>query len=89
MCIRDRYKTNYRVSADFELILRFHLNGLKFRRINIVMVKMREGGLSNNGLFWRLHQNFEIVRACRENDYYSNIFLVLLKFPYKLIEMIK
>ena len=79
------YKTDYRVSADFELILRLFKNKLKLKRLNIKMIKMREGGLSNNGLYWKLHQNFEIVRACRENNVYSNIFLVALKIPFKLI----
>ena len=79
------YKVDYRVAADFEFILRLHIKGLKFKRVNINMIKMRDGGLSNNGIFWKIHQNFEIVRACKENNFYTNIFLVALKIPFKLI----
>lgn len=82
------YKTDYRVSADFELIARFISNGIKTNRISDVTVRMREGGISSSGLAWRVHQNFEIVRACRENGIYTNIFLVILKLPYKLLTLL-
>ena len=78
------YRHGYRVAADFELITRFLKNGVRLGRIGQVMVKMREGGISTTGLFWRIHQNMEIVRACRENGISTNIFLVALKLPIKL-----
>ena len=80
----DLYKTNYRVAADFELLARFMSKGIKIRRLPFISVKMREGGISSSGLMWRVHQNFEIVRACKENNIYTNIFMVMLKLPYKL-----
>jgi len=83
------YKLNYRVSADFELITRFLKRGITTTRISDVMVKMRQGGISSNGFWWRIHQNFEIVRACKENGIYTNIFLILFKIPAKLLSYIK
>ena len=82
------YKTNYRVAADFELIARFISQGIKAVRLPFISVKMREGGISSSGLLWRVHQNFEIVRACKENGIYTNIFLVMLKLPYKLLTLL-
>lgn len=82
------YKTNYRVAADFELITRFIHGGVRMKRLDFISVKMREGGVSSRGLLWRIHQNFEIVRACRENDIYTNICLVMLKLPYKLFTLL-
>lgn len=82
------YKTNYRVAADFELIARFISQGIKAVRLPFISVKMREGGISSSGLLWRVHQNFEIVRACKENGFYTNIFLVMLKLPYKLLTLL-
>lgn len=78
------YKTNYRVAADFELIARMVKSGVNLIRIPFVMVKMREGGISSNGFWWRIHQNFEIVRACKENNIYTNIFMIMVKLPLKL-----
>ncbi len=82
------YKTDYRVAADFELIARFFASGIKTYRVPKITVKMREGGVSSSGLAWRVHQNFEIVRACRENGIKTNIFLVMLKLPYKLATLL-
>ena len=78
------YKLGYRVAADFELMARFLLSGIRFIRLPITAVKMREGGISSSGLWWRIHQNFEIVRACRENGLYSNILMISMKLPFKL-----
>jgi glycosyltransferase involved in cell wall biosynthesis len=82
------YKTTYRVAADFELLARFMSKGIKAIRLPFISVKMREGGISSSGLLWRIHQNFEIVRACKENGFYTNIFLVMLKLPYKLLTLL-
>lgn len=79
------YKLNYRVAADFELMARFIASGVKLARNPDVMVKMREGGISSNGFWWRVHQNFEIVRACKENGIYTNIMMVMFKIPFKLL----
>jgi glycosyltransferase involved in cell wall biosynthesis len=82
------YKLGYRVAADFELMARFMKNGAIFGRYPHVMVKMRNGGISSNGFFWRIHQNFEIVRACKENGIYTNILFLMLKIPSKLLSYI-
>lgn len=78
------YKTDYRVAADFELLCRFLCGGIKTVRIDEVLVSMRQGGISSTGFWWRIHQNLEIVRACKVNGIYTNIALVSLKVPFKL-----
>ncbi len=82
------YRTDYRVAADFELLARFIAQGITMHRIPFISVKMREGGVSSSGILWRIHQNFEIVRACRGNGIYTNIGLVALKLPYKLFTLL-
>jgi glycosyltransferase involved in cell wall biosynthesis len=82
------YKTNYRVAADFELLARFMSKGIIIYRLPFISVKMREGGISSSGFIWRVHQNFEIVRACKENGIYTNIFMIILKLPYKLFTLL-
>ncbi|MCC6207813.1 MAG: glycosyltransferase [Gammaproteobacteria bacterium] len=81
------YKTNYRVAADSEMITRILVKySARLGYIDRSMVKMRSGGVSNNGMLGRIRQNFEIVRACRENGLYTNIFLLLAKIPVKLMQ---
>lgn len=82
------YKLNYRVAADFELIARCASMGCVFNRVPKITVKMREGGISSSGLMWRVHQNMEIVKACRENGIKTNLALVALKLPYKLYTLL-
>lgn len=82
------YKLDYRVAADFEFITRCATRGVIFNRVSKVTVKMREGGISSSGFLWRVHQNVEIVRACRENGIYTNLAMVALKLPYKLFTLL-
>ena len=82
------YKIDYRVAADFELLTRFIGEGIRVKRLPFISVKMREGGVSSSGLLWRIHQNFEIVRACKENGIYTNILFVMLKLPYKILTLL-
>lgn len=78
------YKLGYRVSADFELMTRFITHGTKLARHDANMVKMRQGGISTTGFWWKVHQNMEIVRACKENGIYTNIFMIAMKIPFKV-----
>lgn len=79
------YKIDYRVAADFQLMARFFLSGITVARFPGTMVRMRYGGRSTTGLGWIIHQNMEIVRACRENGIATSIILVAMKLPFKLI----
>lgn len=83
------YDTSYRVAADFDMIARFFVNSKQFKRIPEVIVKMRLGGISTTGIFWIFHQNLEIIKACKANGIYTNIFLFLFKFPYKMLSYLK
>ena len=79
------YKSDYRAAADFEFITRLVVRGGELKRLPKVMVKMREGGISTTGFLGRIHQNMEIVRACRENGIYTNLFMVSVKIPFKVL----
>ena len=83
------YKLDYPVVSDFELVVRFIKRGISIGRYPRVMVKMRNGGVSNTSIWSVLRHNFDIARACRENGIYSNILMMLPKIPFKLIGYIK
>lgn len=89
-CRYGLYKTNYRVSADFEMLTRLlWKHHVSYKRLPRSVVKMRQGGISTTGIWGRLHQNVEIVRACRENGLYTNVFFVFSKLPLKALEYFK
>lgn len=84
------YSADYKISADYELFVRLLLiHKLRYARIDKVLVRMRSGGVSTSGFKNSYLLNTEIVKACKDNGVYTNIFLVLLKIPFKLLELIK
>jgi glycosyltransferase involved in cell wall biosynthesis len=79
------YNNKYKIAGDFEFFLRVLFN----KRLSYILVKkcyvlMRPGGVSDRGMKSYFKTSLEILRALRENRIYSNIFLILLRFPIKL-----
>jgi glycosyltransferase involved in cell wall biosynthesis len=84
------YAVDYKISADYELFVRMLMvHKLNFSRINQVLVRMRAGGVSTSGFKSKIVLNSEIVKACKSNGIYTNLFLVLLKIPFKILEVLK
>ena len=83
------YKTDYKIAADFELLLRFmYVNKIKCKYLGIPFVTMRTGGISNRSVLSNLTLNKEIVRACRENGIKTNYLNVYSKYLIKMFEFI-
>lgn len=84
-----RYRIDYRIAADFEMLVRLLLKQhVTWSFIDEVTVKMRAGGLSSSGIKSNWIVNREIIRACDENDLHTNVFLLALKIPIRLLECI-
>ena len=84
------YKTNYQISADYELLIRFlYINKLRYKYLPLDMIKMRTGGKSTQSLKSNYILNKEIVRACKENGIYTNLFILSLKYFRKIFELIR
>jgi len=80
------YKTDYKISADFEFIARiFYKTDVKYHYYPKVFIKMRMGGISTSG--WRslILSNREMLKACLENNIPTNIFKIFMKYPRKMI----
>lgn len=83
------YATDLKISSDYEMFVKaFLIHRLKYLRIDRVLVRMRAGGLSTSGLRSSIRLNREIVIACRRNGIYTNLVLLLLKIPFKLMELL-
>lgn len=84
------YALKYKISADYEFFVRlFMVHRLKYSYLDKVLVRMRSGGASTAGMKSSLRLNMEIVDACRTNGVYTNLPILLLKFPFKLYELRK
>ncbi len=83
------YKEDYQIAADFELLVRqLYKNKLPVHYLNLCMVDMRTGGMSNSSFKNRLTVNKEMVRACRENGIETNLFNMSKKLMHKLSEYV-
>ena len=83
------YKTDYRIAADYELLIRFlYTHHLKSKYIPIDFMKMRIGGASTASIKSNLLLNKEILRACKENGICTCMPLLFLKYFIKVFELI-
>lgn len=84
------YKTDYKIAADFEFLLRvIYKERIKILYLPLDMVTMRTGGASTSGLVSHKRIMKEHLRAFRENDIYSNCILLSLRYIYKLKELLQ
>ena len=93
-CRRDiyekygRFDASFRVSADFELLLRLiFVHRIHTRYIPLDFVTMRTGGASTSGFrsYERILQDH--LRAYRQNGVRSNLLLDGLRYPCRLLEI--
>jgi len=82
------YKLDYKIAADYELLIRFLWKGaLKTRYINDALIDMRLGGMSTRGLASTITLNREIVRGNRANGVYTNLLMLCPKYLFKVWEL--
>jgi len=82
------YKSDFKISADFELLVRFlFVNQLKYQYLEADILKMRTGGISTRSFKSRLISNREIVRACKENNIPSNLLMVYMRYFIKIFQL--
>lgn len=83
------YKTDYRIAADYELLIRFlYTYHLKAEYLSLDLMKMRTGGTSTASLKSNILLNKEIVRACKENGIWTCMPLLFLKYFIKVFELV-
>ena len=84
------YKTDYKIAADFEFLLRLiYINKISTKYIPVDMVTMRTGGISTSGYKSHILITKEHLKAFKENNVKSNIFLLSLRYIYKILTIIK
>lgn len=83
------YKIDYKIAADFELLVRFlFINQIHYKYIQMPFVSMRRGGVSNRSVLSNITLNREILRACKENGIKTNYFNVYSKYVTKIFEFL-
>lgn len=84
------YKTDYKIAADFDLLLRFiYVHQIRIKYLPVDMVTMRLGGASTDGWKSRLVMMNEHLRSFKENEVKTNRFWLSLRYFYKITEYIR
>lgn len=79
------YRTDYRICADYELLLRFMLiHSFRAEYVPDLSVIMQTGGISNANAMSRLQLNREMVRACKENNISAHLAQMAWKYSSKV-----
>lgn len=82
------YKTDYKIAADFELMMRFaYVNHVKMKYVPEQLLTFRTGGVSSKlSNKWLL--NKETIKACRENGLFCCHPMIWLKYFFKLKQIV-
>lgn len=84
------YRTQYKISGDFDWLLRaLLLVRLNVRYSDLVTVYMRDGGMSSSGWKSKVLLNNEILRILKLHGIYSNKLLVYSKYLLKVFQLRK
>lgn len=82
-------RTEYRIAADYELLIRFfRVNRMRSRYMPICTTVMRTGGVSTKDVEARKRLNEEIVKGNRANGYFCCFPMLLPKYLVKVWEFI-
>lgn len=83
------FKLNYKIGADFELLLRFiFVNKIRIKYLNFDFVTMRTGGVSTSGVGSHKQIMKDHLLAFEENHIYTNPLLLSIRYIYKIFELI-
>jgi glycosyltransferase involved in cell wall biosynthesis len=83
------YETDYRIAADYELLVRFlWRHRVRYRYLDMTTTKMRLGGMSTRSWRSNLVLNREIVRGCRANGMWTALPLLTFKYLFKVFEFV-
>ena len=82
-------RKEYRIAADYELLVRFFCrNRMTYRYMPVCTTVMRLGGVSTKDVEARKKLNEEIVKANRTNGYFCCLPMLLPKYFIKIWEVI-
>ena len=83
------YKTNYIIASDFDFFLRtIFIQKVKFFKINMVITRMRAGGISGKNFLSYWISTKEILRSFNENKIIGNIFNITSRLLLKSLQFI-
>jgi glycosyltransferase involved in cell wall biosynthesis len=83
------YEESYKIASDFEFFLRIlYKNNNYFKKLNILVTRMKTGGISGKDIFSYLISTIEIIKSFKKNKIKHNVLYIILRFPIKLLQFV-
>lgn len=83
------YSISYKIASDFDFLLRmFYGRRIIWTYLNIISVKMRQGGVSNSGFASKKIIASEINQSLRSNNVWSLSIFQLARYFIRLTELV-
>jgi len=84
------YSLDYQISSDYEMLIRLlWVQKASYAYLQKPVVRMRHGGASTADLSRNWLLNKEIIKACKVNGIYTNMAILALKIPRKLLSLLQ
>lgn len=84
------YSTKYKFASDFDFCFKlFQIKNIKNYYLNISMVSMRSGGVSNAGIKNIFLSNKEVFNILKKNKINFILIKLIFKIIYKIIDILK
>lgn len=84
------FDTSYKICADFDVMVRyFHEANGSYTYLPEVIVRMRTGGSSTQGLTSTLTINKEMLKACRKYGLKTSLPRIYSKYPKKVLQLLR
>ena len=80
-----KYNVTYKIASDFEFFLRlFKINNYNFKYLDLIIVRMRTGGISGKNILSYLISSIEINKAFISNKLSISYLSIFARIPFKL-----
>lgn len=87
--IKFKYDESFKIAGDFDFFLRCLLKEqTRFTKINLLLTRMKSGGVSGKNLYTYITSSKEIIRSLNKNKFNFSAFLIYFRFLYKIKQLI-
>lgn len=82
------FNAAFRISGDFDWLLRaLYIDNIKVVYTDLLLVKMRDGGISSSGYESKKRMNRENLKSLKSHGIYSNKVMIYSKYLLKVFQL--
>ena len=80
-----KYKDEFKIAGDFDFFLRtIYLYKLNVIYINLIITRMKLGGISTKNFISYLISTIEIYKSLKKNNQFTNLIIILNRYIFKI-----